>query len=509
MKRFLIFVFGLTLLCAPAVGAAKTSSTDSALEKAKISFRAGQALFGASQFKKAAAKFMEAYGHKPMAAFLFNAAVCYEKTGEYALAKKYFVEYMAKAKDVKRLASIQARLRLLEKLIDYVKEAKAREVKAAKEKAEAERKRKEALAKGKKPPKVIILKPIPLKPRPKLPPIATKNIVSVQTEPPGADVFLDGRKTSEGVTPLQVEIPTGQHTITIKMKGFSPLKRQLKVHPNKMIELFMNLRKESKLAWIRVTANCPAADLYLDGKATGPIGKVPYNGYIPRGKHTLFVVGDGFKEKRLDITAEPGENNSFHVTLDKLPVAYLSIFGSRVRNAKVKLGRKVVCVAPCLKIRVPSGRHRLAVSKKGMKSVRKTIELDKGDHKNFSVELQKAPNRAGAITAYIIGLAAFGGGVYLGNMAREIKSDWDKKVETGVPVFSNDAKLKDGKIYSIGANVLFGVSALSLVIAVLRTFSESSPDSRIIQTVNMGTTSVSLTPFVAPGGSGVSVSVKY
>ncbi|MBU1239548.1 PEGA domain-containing protein, partial [Myxococcota bacterium] len=231
--------------------------------------------------------------------------------------------------------------------------------------------------------------------------------------------------------------------------------------------------------------------------------------YVPRGKHTITISGPAYIEKTLAIDPVPGENNSYHVALEKRPLAYLSIFGNRVRNAKVKLGKKVICVAPCLKIQVPSGTHTLRISKKGMKSVTKKIILEKGDHKNFSVSLEKAPNRAGAITAYIVGLAAFGGGVYLGNLARTIKTDWDNKVESGVPVFSNDPSLKDAKIYYIGANVLFGLSAISLVIAVIRTFSESSPDSRIIQTVNMGTTSVSVSPFFAPGGTGLSFSVNY
>jgi outer membrane biosynthesis protein TonB len=50
---------------------------------------------------------------------LFNIAVCYEKSEQYVKAKEYFVEYLAKEPNTKDLQSIQARIRLLERLIEY------------------------------------------------------------------------------------------------------------------------------------------------------------------------------------------------------------------------------------------------------------------------------------------------------------------------------------------------------------------------------------------------------
>src|SRR6185369_7060177 len=58
---------------------AAATTPDKELQVAKAEFEEAQTLFVKDQYDAAAQKFLGAYGHKPFAAFLFNAAVAYEK----------------------------------------------------------------------------------------------------------------------------------------------------------------------------------------------------------------------------------------------------------------------------------------------------------------------------------------------------------------------------------------------------------------------------------------------
>ncbi|MBN2723499.1 MAG: PEGA domain-containing protein [Deltaproteobacteria bacterium] len=484
-------------------------------KKARESFNAGQALFGAGEYKKAAEKFLEAYKQKPLAAFLYNAAVCFEKIEDYTQAKKFFVEYVAKSPSAKGISAIQARIRLLNKLISIQKENEKRRIDAEKKDAENKKNLENANKKnpdGKKNPdkkpipektKIIIIK------KPPLPPIETKNVTSISTEPPGSELFLDDEKNKLGKTPWEGVISDGKHVIIIKQKGFQTIKKEITITKNRFTDIFINLNKDAKLAWVQITTDSPDAYIYPGSKSVGAIGKTPWSGFLKPGKHQLIISKEGFDEIKTVINAKAGETNQFDFKLKKTPIAYLSVFGKNVRNAKIKIDGRTVCVAPCLKVKIKSGTHRLEISKKGMKSVEKKLNFAPGDHKNFNVTLHKSPNRAGAITAYVIGLASLGGGIWLGGMSKKIEDDFNNDIKNGVPVYSNDPRLQDGKIYSIAADVLYGLSALSLVIAVIRTFSDSGPDSTINQSINIGTTSVSLDPVLSGNQTGISLTVKF
>jgi hypothetical protein len=46
----------------------------------------------------------------------------------------------------------------------------------------------------------------------------------VQTNPKGAEIFVDGTSTGQ-FTPARVQIPSGIHTLALKLNGFQPARR--------------------------------------------------------------------------------------------------------------------------------------------------------------------------------------------------------------------------------------------------------------------------------------------
>src|SRR4249919_3715654 len=83
--------FFMVATLAPRVAHAQ----DSSLESARKEFERGGDLFEKGDFQNAADAFMAAYKAKAFPAFVFNAAVCYEKLKDYKQAVELFKRYLA------------------------------------------------------------------------------------------------------------------------------------------------------------------------------------------------------------------------------------------------------------------------------------------------------------------------------------------------------------------------------------------------------------------------------
>ena len=90
---------GLVTVVAPRRAGVETRVGDTAPDKelklAKESFEAAQQAFVCEEFEKAADKFLSAFEHKPFPAFIFNAAVAFEKAKRLDQAKEYFGRYLS------------------------------------------------------------------------------------------------------------------------------------------------------------------------------------------------------------------------------------------------------------------------------------------------------------------------------------------------------------------------------------------------------------------------------
>jgi hypothetical protein len=64
----------------------------------------------------------------------------------------------------------------------------------------------------------------------------------VGTDPAGAEVFVDGNSTGR-FTPARVEIPSGMHTVTLKLEGFQVAKRRVSASEGGTVTINESLRK--------------------------------------------------------------------------------------------------------------------------------------------------------------------------------------------------------------------------------------------------------------------------
>jgi hypothetical protein len=60
--------------------------------------------------------------------------------------------------------------------------------------------------------------------------------VDLRTVPPGADILVDGASTGQR-TPSRLELPAGQHNLTLFLRGYRSVQRTITVPENQTLPL--------------------------------------------------------------------------------------------------------------------------------------------------------------------------------------------------------------------------------------------------------------------------------
>lgn len=133
--------------------------------------------------------------------------------------------------------------------------------------------------------------------------------VEVVTEPPGAQVLLDGRVI--GTSPLKTEVAVGIHEMEVLLDDHSPLTRSVRVVAGRQSQV--KLRLSQRLATLMVDSTPVLGQIYVDAQHKGTAGE-PIR--LPPGEYELEVQAEGYKRRVLQIRLEPEESKVMSLTLE-------------------------------------------------------------------------------------------------------------------------------------------------------------------------------------------------
>lgn len=461
-RRFaLALPIAVLLSIAPAVGRAQ----DAALERARAHFEAGQDAFQKEDYAKAADEFLKAYETKPFPAFLYNAAVCYENLRDYPRAIELFKQYLADDPRASDRKEVEKRIAELEKHV--------------------------ATTSATTPPgggDAATQPSVDAPPPPALPEARTKGVVVIESKPPGATIYLDNkRKGAIGKTPWNGSLD-GEHTVILESKGYKQEKKKISPSSDKLVFLYFSLSEEHYLGWIEVRANIPGADVYIDDKRSGAVGRTPFLGNLPPGKHTLWITREGYTEVEKVIEIEPGKAHNVQVELERAPIGFVRVRGNETTDgARVSLDGKRVCDAVPCRFSAPEGSRRVTVSRGGKKPLTKHLRIERGTETIMAVRLADTPSRADAIWPLLFAGGFAVGGYYLLQKAND-EPDPDRE-----------------QIYRYGAYGCFGLGGLSFLTSVWYLIRDKGPPS----TARIESREMTWAPAVGPGYAGVSAGGRF
>ncbi len=138
-------------------------------------------------------------------------------------------------------------------------------------------------------------------------------VVSLTSEPPGAEVLVDGE--SLGTTPINAEILQGQRELTLKLTGHKAWQERLSVTAGED-QVIPRVALEPADGLVFIRSNPSNASVTIDGEFKG---QTPLEVALPPGEqHRVTLFKAGYSEASRTITTAPDQESA--VTLNLEPV---------------------------------------------------------------------------------------------------------------------------------------------------------------------------------------------
>ncbi len=111
--------------------------------------------------------------------------------------------------------------------------------------------------------------------------------VQFLTEPPGAQVIVDGDSSLACKTPCMLQVGGGRHALTVQLAGYRPYPRVFNVPQDS--DLFLKLSKAT--GTLSITSEPPGATIEVDGTTQGKRTPAVFN--LPPGAYHIKVARGG------------------------------------------------------------------------------------------------------------------------------------------------------------------------------------------------------------------------
>ena len=209
----------------------------------------------------------------------------------------------------------------------------------------------------------------------KLRPIQEIASLSVQTDPPGAAILLDG-KSPQGPANSFTHVPFGTHQLIATLDNYEPIKQDLEVRKGMAPKIALKLRPIQEIAALSVQSDPADAAILLDGKP--PQGPANTFTHVPFGTHQLTATLDNYEPVKQEIEVRKGMTPKIPLKLTPVQeVAALSV-QSDPAGASILLDGKSPQGPANTFTHVPFGTHQLTATLDNYEPVKQDIEVRKG-----------------------------------------------------------------------------------------------------------------------------------
>ncbi|NOZ87256.1 MAG: PEGA domain-containing protein [Deltaproteobacteria bacterium] len=208
--------------------------------------------------------------------------------------------------------------------------------------------------------------------------------LAVTVSQTGASIYLDGKLLGQSPLDTVKGIKPGEHTLTIRAKGFKTYKKKLSMTPGDTAQVtaFLESAKGGKLVVVSMTKD---AMVFIDDFQ---IGTVPLEKplALEPGKHEIKVTKLGFTAFSKKIKIKKGKK--IKVQADLLAFAGILDVRASVPGARIYVDGKEAGVVP-LEKEIFVGEHEVEVKKDGYTNYRKKLKVAAG--RSYSINAQLNP----------------------------------------------------------------------------------------------------------------------
>lgn len=506
MQSRTVFVVWVAICALAATAQAQPAD---ALRKAQTAFDQAQQDYVAGKYDDAAREFEDAFAQRQFPQFLYNVGASYHMKGKkgsdaeaYQKAVDAYRKYLAAEPQAADKAKVEKTIGVLEDEIKRLKEQPATPPAAANPATPTDPANPAATTTTTAP----TTPPAPSQQVEQLGDVKVRGLVVIESEPSNATIYVDDKKKGSFATTPWSGTLEGDHKIIIEKRGYTVVEKTISADPSKLFVLFGAMSQQSFLGWVEITSNVPGADIFIDDKANGAVGRTPLSQNIKPGKHTFWISSDGYDEYRQEIDVIANEVTSIKAPLKGSPVGKLNITGPGIEDASIFVDGKLLCErGPCLKS-VQQGDHIVTVSRPNYKPYSRVINIQAKTETQVRITLAPTPSRGDAIVAYVLAGGFGAGGIVLGLQANKYKTDLTNEINAGQPPpDSRDPRFTKGKIFAIAADASFAIAGITALTAVYYTFRDKGAPSTGLIDVR----ALALRPEIGPGYAGIGMGVSF
>jgi hypothetical protein len=138
--------------------------------------------------------------------------------------------------------------------------------------------------------------------------------IFISSQPPGADVFINGAKQS-GQTPVTLPLAPGQYNLVLRLPGYEAYAGGIQVKDNIQTQLNATLTEKSanRVAWAQISTNPKGAEIFVDGTTTGQFS--PARVQLPEGTHNVILRLNGYQQAKRTVQVSEGGTVTIDETL--------------------------------------------------------------------------------------------------------------------------------------------------------------------------------------------------
>lgn len=210
-------------------------------------------------------------------------------------------------------------------------------------------------------------------------------VLSVTTEPAGADVFLD--RTLIGQSPVTAPVEVGNSALRVSLDGYREYEDSLRME--KDVPVSRNIELAEQTGSLKVESMPPGALIAVDGTETGLTTPEMFDSLSVNRIHTVRLSLPGFYAKDLD-GIEISVDSTVTVLHDFSRVVHPLTVISTPPGASIVLDGIERGTSPVSIRAVEEGRHELVARLTGHYEATKTIEVPAGNNQ-IAVTLEPLP----------------------------------------------------------------------------------------------------------------------
>jgi PEGA domain len=226
----------------------------------------------------------------------------------------------------------------------------------------------------------------------------TTGTVVVSTNPPGAQVFLDGK--SQGVAPTTLTVEAGTHVLELRGAG-EPRTMTLDVAAGAQLSQYLEMAKGPLAAGsLQVRTDPAGARVSVDGVARGSSPLTVAD--LAPGEHTVVLDGEGGSTRQI-VTVEAGGTASLVANLSTAQAPTPSSSGgwisvSTPKTVQLLEDGRLLGSSDSERVMVPAGTHQLEFVNEalGYRST-KTVQVSAGRVSAIKIEFPKGTIALNAI----------------------------------------------------------------------------------------------------------------